>query len=104
MRIFDAAINVTFGSKIHNHLYGISFKQISDRFLIANVAFDKNTDFPIDIPGNGAVIPRIGEGIQNYYPDIGVISQQIFYVIGSNKTGATGDKISFHTKDKMYCP
>ena len=52
LRIFNAAVNVTFGSEIHHIIKTILSKKTVYHITAANVSFDKDAAFVVDVFGN----------------------------------------------------
>ena len=84
------------GRKVHHVVKLVLGKQFIGQHTVADVAFHKEAAFVINVVGNGSQVAGIGQGIQNHHLDIAMLGQDILDVIGTDKSGRTGYKISLH--------
>ena len=96
LRILNATVYMAFSSKIHYIVKLVLTKKAVGQFTIANVTFHKKATFVINVVGNRSKISGISQCIEHYHLDITVFSQNILQIIGTDKSGSTGYKISFH--------
>ena len=87
---------MAFGGEVHDIVETVFGKKAVHHFAAANVSFDKETTFVIDIFGNSSQITRIRQGVKNHHFYIAVLGQDILNIIGANKSCGTGHQISFH--------
>ena len=96
LRVFDTAVYMAFGGEVHDIVETVFGKKAVHHFAAANVSFDKETTFVVDIFGNSSQITRIRQGVKNHHFYIAVLGQDILNIIGANKSCGTGHQISFH--------
>ena len=96
LRILDAAVHMAFSGKVHHIVEFVFGKQLVGKNTVTDITFDKEATFLVNIFGNRAQISGIGQGIQYHHFYIIMLCQNIFYIVGSDKSGSTGYKISFH--------
>ena len=87
---------VALGSKIHYVIEFILGKQFVGKHAVADVTFYKKATFVVNVIGNGAQIACVGQGIQYHHFNIIMFCQDIFNIVGADKTGGTGYEISLH--------
>ena len=94
--ILYATVYVALGSKIHYVIEFILGKQFVGKHAVADVTFYKKATFIVNVIGNGAQIACVGQGIQYHHFNIIMFCQDIFNIVGADKTGGTGYEISLH--------
>ena len=82
--------------KIHYVIEFILGKQFVGKHAVADVTFYKKATFIVNVIGNGAQIACVGQGIQYHHFNIIMFCQDIFNIVGADKTGGTGYEISLH--------
>ena len=94
--ILYATVYVALGSKIHYVIEFILGKQFVGKHAVADVTFYKKATFVVNVIGNGAQIACVGQGIQYHHFNIIMFCQDVFNIVGADKTGGTGYEISLH--------
>ena len=96
MRIFDAAVYMALGGKVHHIVEIVLGEKLIHQLAVADVALDKDATVAVNVLGNGTEVARIGQGIENDYADMLVYPQEILNVVGAYESGGAGYEISLH--------
>ena len=94
--ILYTTVYVALSSKVHYVIEFILGKQFVGKHAVADVTFYKEATFVVNVIGNGAQIACVGQGIQYHHFNIIMFCQDVFNIIGADKTGGTGYEISLH--------
>ncbi len=90
LRIFDAAVHMTFGSKIHYIVKAVLSKKTVYDITVTNISLDKETAFVVNVFGNRSQVTCIRQSVQYHDFDIAVFGQDVLDVIRTDKTCGTG--------------
>ena len=100
LRVLDAAIYVALSSEVDHVVELVTAEEVVHKSAVADVAADEDAAFVVDVPGDGAEVARIGQGIENDYADMLVYPQDVLNIIGADESGGAGHEISLHIISK----
>ena len=95
-RVLDGAVNVALRGKVDDVIEIVLCKQALDQLLVADVALHE------DVAGVALNVLQVlevagvGQLVEVDQQDLGVFLEHIMHKVGTDKTGAAGDKIFFH--------
>ena len=96
LRIFDAAVHVALGGKVHHHVEAVFGKEAVDEFAVANVAFHEEAAFVVYVFRNRAEVAGVGEQVEHHHAHVIVFFQDVLQIVCADKAGGTSNEISFH--------
>ena len=92
---------MTLGCKVDNVVEIVLVEKVFDQLRIADVASVEKTTLVINVIRNSVKIASIGKRIENDDANVVVGFQQMFDVIGADKTCCAGNEIRFHVRIRI---
>ena len=96
MRILDAAVHVALGGKVHHIVELVPAEEVVHQLAVADVALHEDAAVIVDVPGDGAEVARIGQGVEDDHADMLVYPQDVLDVVGADESGGAGYEIGLH--------
>ena len=82
---------MAFGCEVHDIVELVIREQLIGQTAVANITFYEVAAFVVDIFGDSGQIACIRQGVKHYYPDVVVFGQDVFQIIGTDKSGCSCD-------------
>ena len=95
-RVLDGAVNMALSGKVDDVIEIVLCKQALDQLLVADVALHKDMAGVALNVLQVLEVAGVGQLVKVDQQDLGVLLEHIMHKVGTNKTGAAGDKIFFH--------
>lgn len=96
LRVFNTAVYVTFGCKVHHYIKAVFGKEAVKQPAVANITLYKIAAFIVNVIGNGAEVACISKQVEHHHTNVIMLGQDVFQVIGTDKACGTCHQIGFH--------
>ena len=93
LRVFDGAVYMALGGKVHHIVDVVPGKEAVGQFAVAYVPLHEQAAAVVDVVLDGAEIAGVGECVENDHLDVFVpvfLVKQVFDVVGTDETCGTG--------------
>ena len=94
--VLDAAVHVALGGEVDHVVELVAGEEVVHEGAVADVAADEDAAFVVDVPGDGAEVARIRQGVEDDHADVFVYPQEVLDVVGADESGGAGYEVSLH--------
>ena len=102
LRVFYAAVHMTFCRKIYNHIEPVFHEKAVYKRTVADISTYESAAVIVYVFSYCAEISCISKCVEHDNTDVVVLLQHIFNKIRAYKTGSTGNEVSFHFVSECY--
>ena len=78
-------------AEVHDVVKLVLAEELVGKLAVADVSFDEEAAFVVDVFGYGAEVSGVGEGVEHDDAHVAVLGEDVFQIVGADESGGSGD-------------